>query len=147
MNYVLKNTFLVFALVGLFMLPFAGFGMIAYQPESSSVLGVKDEMGFVSKARVVDNKYAESAKNEYKVVKQIDLKLSLSGDSYQKFYDVIPEELVDAGYTYLVVVPNAYKEKGLSAKIELNQLKADLVVTVPEEYPTEVVPITLLILR
>lgn len=147
MNHVLKNTLLVFVLTSLFALPFAGFGMISYQPDGSSVLGAKDETVFVPKQRVVNSKSAESSTFEYKVVQQIDLKLSLSGDTYQKFYDVIPEEYVDSGYTYLVVFSNAYKEKGLDAKIELNQLKADLVVTVPEEYPTEVVPISLLILR
>ena len=146
MKYVIKNSALVFVLTSLFAIPFMGFGFMKYDP-SNNVLGVSNDIFIQTQKTTEDGMSANRGISESKVVEQIDLVLTLSGDSYQKFYDVIPEELIDAAYSYIIVFSNEYKEDGMVAKIEVNDLKADLVVNVPDNFTVQSVPVSILILR
>lgn len=116
MKVIFKNSMLVTILAGIFVLPMFGFGLFGYPElkESPSVLGVSSDTQQIQKKTIV--------------IEQLDLKLSISYESIQKFYDVIPEEYLSNEYTQYVVAPQELSESGFTFELVDNDLSKDLIV-------------------
>lgn len=135
MKTIFKNSLLVTVLAGLLVLPMSGFGMFDY-PEFDTTPNLQ-VLGVNSKS---------SIKSE--VVDQMDLKLSLSGDSSQKFYNVIPEEYLSDEYSEYIVALKSLSDLGYSFELIDNGLSKDLVVKFSGDFvKPEVVNVSVLIMR
>ncbi len=132
---VVKNSFLIIALIGLLFLPVLGSQFIEYVDTSPEVLGVQS-------VSVV-----AADKAEINIVDQVDLGLNLSDDPIQKFYNILPEDYVNSGYKTVLVVAERYEDQGVFVELVENDLSTDLeVVLDPEEAPVSL-DATLLIIK
>lgn len=121
MKSVLKNSVLVFLLAFLLMAPYMSFGLFGVQEQNQqSVLGVDTSVRPSSSL----NKSVQS--KNLTVIDQVDLNLNLSDQSVQKFYDVIPESLIDPRYEYIVVYSKEIKNQGVEIIQIVNDLSVDL---------------------
>ena len=136
MKTVFKNSLLVTVLAGLLVLPMSGFSLFYYpklDTAPSRILGVNSDSPMKVKVRVLD---------------QVDLRLSLSGDSSQKFYNVIPEEYLSDEYSEYVVAPRNLSDSGYSFEILDNGLSKDLVVMHSGDLvKSKIVDVSVLIMR
>src|SRR3989344_3055890 len=114
MKIVIKNSLLVSIIAGLLILPMSGFWLFDYIQEQENVLGVQSDVSDEVKIKVVD---------------QINLKLSISSENIQIFYDVIPEEYVFPEFTSYAIGPKDLIDAGYLFELSDNGLSKDLVVT------------------
>ena len=114
MKIVIKNSLLVSIIAGLLILPMSGFWLFDYIQEQENVLGVQSDVSDEVKIKVVD---------------QINLKLSISSENIQIFYDVIPEEYVFPEFTSYAIGPKDLIDVGYLFELSDNGLSKDLVVT------------------
>jgi len=114
MKIVIKNSLLVSIIAGLLILPMSGFWLFDYTQEQENVLGVQSDVSDEVKIKVVD---------------QINLKLSISSENIQIFYDVIPEEYVFPEFTSYAIGPKDLIDAGYLFELSDNGLSKDLVVT------------------
>lgn len=97
------------------------FGLFGVQEQNQqSVLGVDTSVRPSSSL----NKSVQS--KNLTVIDQVDLNLNLSDQSVQKFYDVIPESLIDPQYEYIVVYSKEIKNQGVEIIQIVNDLSVDL---------------------
>jgi hypothetical protein len=122
MTSALKSSFFVAILAGLLAFPFAGFGIIGYEPEETAPSNLT---AAVLGASTIPVRSAASL-GDIDIVHQEDLTLALGKDTEQKFYNVLPEEYVTGNYEIVVVVPNDVKEQGLTATLTKSDLTYDL---------------------
>ena len=121
MKTVLKNSLLVSIVAGFLALPMFGFGLFDYTKSEivpqSTVLGVQTVV---------------SSRPSIKVIDQFSLKLSLSEENVQKFYNVIPEEYLFPEFISYPVGPKDLVDIGYLFEIVDNGLSKDLIVTTPK---------------
>lgn len=134
MRTLLKNSLLVSVLAGIFILPMFGFGFIEYSlqknEDSAAVLGV------------------QNISNSFYVVGQVDLSLSLSNLTVQKFYNVISEEFLSDDFGTYVVYPKELANDGFSFEVVDNGLSKDLIVKRSGDLvKPKVVDIAILVMR
>lgn len=115
MKTILKNSMMVTVLAGILVLPMFCFEFFGYSKIDvpKKVLGVKSDTSQIDSPKVVE---------------QIDLKLALSLESLQKFYDVIPEKYLSKGYSEYIVFSKDLFEEGYSFELIDNGLSKDLIV-------------------
>lgn len=121
MKTILKNSLLVSIVAGLLVLPMFGFGLFDY---------TKNEI--VPQATVLGVQTAISSQSKIKVTDQFSLKLSLTSDNVQKFYNVVPEEYLFPEFTSYAIGPKDLVDAGYLFEIVDNGLSKDLIVTSPE---------------
>ena len=136
MKHVLINSGLVVGLMGLFVVPMFGFSFLKYsKPESIQaplVLGDKD---------VRKN-------TDFSVLDQIDVNLHLGRSTSQIFYNIVPEKYIGLGYSFIPVVPNSYKEKGLELSVLETSDGINLKVFVSPDFDIEKsIPVTILVIE
>ena len=121
MKTILKNSLLVSIVAGLLVLPLSGFGLFDYTKTevspASTVLGVQTAITSQLKIKVID---------------QVSLKLSISDEYVQKFYNVIPEEYLFPEFTSYAIGPKDLVDAGYLFEIADNGLSKDLIVTAPK---------------
>ncbi len=132
MKTILKNSALVFVLVGLLGLPSLGFGMLKYDPEpvgSPVVLGATslpaDEV--MPEVLGTSQKAVVTAQNNLKIIDQFSLNLNLSEDSNQTFYSIAPEKYEGEEYSFYVVLPSELYGENVTAEVVRNGTDLDLV--------------------
>ena len=134
MKHVLKNSALVLILAGLFALPISGFGFLRLESSKPEVLGSQSPSVNLDPVVYID---------------QIDLSLHLNNvDEEQKFYNVIPEEYLGEGYTFMPIYQKTLKEAGITIEFVENELTSDIVVNLnQEELQIDDIDIAILILK
>lgn len=144
MSSVLKNSFYVFILAGLFALPSVGFGFAQYkQPESRAVLGIADQ-------RVAVQPTKSKELNSIEIVDQLEFKVGLNSDAQQKFFDVVPSEYLNGEYSFIVVAPKDLLDRDVEFNLITNDKTADMQVMLPKGFKPKgalTYPVTILVVR
>ena len=148
MKNLLKNSALVLVLAFLLVLPMIGFGFIKENDMSKAmVLGIESGYSSDSLKKDETNKDMLSVSSQKEIVDQIGIKLNLSTDRVQKFYGVIPEKYLSDEYQIIAVVPQEYKEMGMYAEAQKNELNGDVSITLPQGKDLRSVDLILVVLK
>lgn len=153
MKTILKNSALVFVLVGLLGLPSLGFGMLKYDPDQGSqpvVLGATslpaDEV--MPEVLGTSQQVVETVQNDLKIVDQFSLNLNLSEDVNQTFYSIAPEKYEGEEYSFYVVLPSDLYGENVTAEVVRNGTDLDLVLNAGEKVKLpSTLNITILVLQ
>ena len=144
MKRVFYNTGLVVVLMAVFAIPLTGFGFITQQPtDSSSDFSNPNVLGISTLANHASKKVSNS-----NIVEQLEYTVVTSeGSTENVLYDIIPVEYLSSAKNFIVVLPNEYKELGITANIVKNENSLDLVVKSGDSLENLDIPVTVLILN
>lgn len=137
MKDVLINSGLVVALMGLFVVPMFGFSFLKYSKPKS-----------ILNAPVVLGDKDVRKNTDFSVLDQIDVNLHLGRDTSQVFYNIVPKKYVGLGYSFIPVIPNSYKEKGLELSIVETSDGINLKASVSPDFEIKkAIPVTILVIE